>query len=104
MNSPDTWIIDGDVYCTKCANAMAKRNKLIAPAGPYSDQESDSPSHCGCGDSCKDRENWSETKKPWWVGKFFENPLTTHGATYVQEMHRDRPSDVTRRWMAFYSL
>lgn len=109
---PDYWIYCADVYCEKCADAIKTRDRTfepkdagdqasydseIWPKGPYSDEESDTPEHCGSGENCLDPTIIDGDK----YGQFFENPLTTDGEKYVKEA-TDGP--VKDFWMEFYGL
>jgi hypothetical protein len=114
----DLYVYMADVYCADCGRA---KRKLILeegnapadwrdertydsdefPKGPYRDEESDSPQHCGAGRDCLNALVLSDGIK---VGAFLENPLTTEGERYVRELHRDSRSEVTQLWMDFYDL
>lgn len=115
MSSPDYYIYQADVYCEDCAKAIKARLKKAGlrpkdykdettfdsgdwPKGPYSDEESDSPEHCGSGAECLDPTEIDGEK----YGKFLENPLTIEGQKYVLEQHKESPSKVTEFWLTFY--
>lgn len=111
------YIYAADVWCEECAKSIKRqltkkglRPKLYKdertfdsdkyPKGPYYDEESDTPQHCGSGKDCLSPEFIGGDL----YGKFFENPLTPDGEEYIREQHKENPSDVTRMWMKFYNL
>jgi hypothetical protein len=112
------FIFAADVYCEECTRAIKRRLRSEGnvpanprdgssydsdewPKGSFSDEESDSPQHCGSGETCLDPMVLSDGCK---VGHFFGNPLTGEGERNVREMHRDSPSEITRFWMDHYGL
>lgn len=115
----DAYIYAADVYCDACGESI--RNRITSeghapadpddegsydsgefPKGPEIDGggEADSPNHCGAGPRCLNAIELDGHK----VGAFLENPLTPEGERYVQELHRDDPSEVTALWMEHYEL
>jgi ssDNA-binding Zn-finger/Zn-ribbon topoisomerase 1 len=101
------YIYQADVYCEACGDALKRRldKKGYTPAnpsdeasydsdkypkGPYYNQESDGPEHCA---RC---------------GEFLENPLTTEGYQYLNQMILEHEedgkgqSDIIDEWKAFY--
>jgi hypothetical protein len=101
------YIYQSDVYCEACGDALKRRldKKGYTPAnpsdeasydsdkypkGPYYNQESDGPEHCA---HC---------------GEFLENPLTTEGYQYLNQMILEHEedgkgqSDIIDEWKAFY--
>jgi hypothetical protein len=114
----DFYIYAAEVYCPACAIDIMQRIRAEGfepddpddessydsgewPKGPFRDEESDSPQHCGSGADCLEPMELADGSR---VGRFLEGPLTSHGESYVREMHRDRPSEITRFWMEFYGL
>lgn len=114
-----SYIYCADVYCEDCGRDIKKRLKKEGkrpedpddettydsseyPKGPYSESEneSDSPQHCGSGEDCLDPLVLGDEK----YGKFLENDLTSDGENYVRQAHRDDPTPITELWMEFYNL
>ena len=101
------YIYQGDVLCDTCGESV--REELLKklnpedyidenqydsddfPKGPYDEDESDSPEHCGI---CE---------------VFLENPLTEYGFEYVKEMvegfkkGRGR-KEILEQWSKFYNI
>lgn len=117
----DHYIYCADVYCQECGDDIKARIKREGgprehsdpdeswpcddseewPQGPYSNEESDSPQHCGSGPDCLNPYVLKDGSK---VGAFLEEPLTLRGEEEVRRMHRDSPSEITAMWMEFYGL
>lgn len=101
------YIFQADVYCEHCGDML--KHKLDAqgeapedmsdeysfdsdvyPKGPFYEQESDGPEHCA---NC---------------GKFLENPLTTEGYKYLNQMIAEHEEggqgndEVIEEWKEFY--
>ncbi len=97
----DVYMYQADLYCVDCISKIQESlapNEIPGdentydsdeyPKGPYPDGggESDHPAHCG---GC---------------GVFLENPLTSDGYNYVQELLQEAIRDNLAEWMAFYSF
>jgi hypothetical protein len=112
----DYYIWQADVYCPKCTFAIKRRLQREGlkpakprdqatydsdqwPKGPFSDEEADTPQHCGSGENCADPTVLSDGSK---VGKFFENPLTRAGIAYVIEKAKGGVTPAVRLWLDFY--
>jgi hypothetical protein len=91
------YIYCADVYCPECVRDIKKQinqngTKNLCkedsdnyPQGPFDNEESDSPQHCG---SC---------------GVFLEQPLTTHGYDYIRELILENPTlTSSKEWIDFY--
>lgn len=93
------YIYKADVYCEKCGQKLAKKlwgtvndngDSDTFPQGPFYEQEADGPEHCA---NC---------------GEFLENPLTTAGYQYLNQMILEHEadgkgqSDIIDEWKAFY--
>lgn len=111
---PKCYIYKADVYCEKCGDNLKATlpkpknpddehtfDSDVYPKGPHDNGggESDTPQHCGSGESCLDPtvidgENY---------GQFLENDLTDAGVKYVEELHNERPGPVTRFWVDYYN-
>lgn len=114
----DHYIYCADVYCQSCGEAIkadiaqegftppdpddeTSYDSGEYPKGPFSDEESDTPQHCGSGPECLEAHVFPSGHK---TGAFLREPLTSHGERYVRDMHRDNPSEITTMWMEFYGL
>lgn len=53
------------------------------PKGPYPDEETDGPQHCGSREECEEAELLSDGSK---VGALLGTSLTDHGVDYLNEM------------------
>jgi hypothetical protein len=122
-NPPDCWIYQADVYCEKCTRAIKRRLRREGavpahpedeatydsdewPKGPYSDEEADTPQHCGSGGKCLDP---TVIQLPAGgtitCGRFFENPLTEAGEAYVREKLQDTKGSVAELlWGPHYGI
>jgi hypothetical protein len=101
------YIYQSDVYCESCGETLKRRldkkgytptdpsdesswDSDKYPKGPYYNQESDGPEHCGA------------------CGEFLENPLTTEGYQYLNQMILEHEEDgkgqsnIIDEWKAFY--
>ena len=113
----DFYIYQADVYCEDCGELIRERvtkeghapdnpsnertyDSDQYPKGPYSDEESDCPQHCGSGSACVNAQTLGGTK----VGVFLENPLTQDGYDYVREQLQDILNEVTQMWAEFYEI
>jgi len=112
---PDNYIYCADVYCEACTEAIKARLRKEGcepadpadersydsdewPKGPFSDEEADSPQHCGSGPNCLEPTIIAGEK----CGQFFENPLTRRGYHYVRDEASVGP--VRNFWMKFYRI
>lgn len=111
---PDYYIYCADMYCEACTKAIKDEHARLGtvpddpddetsydsdeyPKGPFSDEESDTPQHCGNGKDCLDPTEIGGEK----YGQFFENPLTSEGENYVKECG-DGPAK--EFWLEHYGL
>lgn len=113
-----TYIYNADIYCEDCGEAI--KADLIAkgnapenpddettfdsddfPKGPFEDEASDFPQHCGAGADCLNATVLSDGTK---IGVFLENPLTTDGRNYVKEKINEKPNEINRLWAEHYDL
>lgn len=92
-------IYQADIYCDSCGDDVRQQitTKGKAPTNPddetsydsdeypkraNDDDESDSPQHCGSGETCLEAETLSDGSK---VGKLIGTNLTEAGVEYVRE-------------------
>lgn len=119
----DSYIFQADMYCDGCTVEIKKDLKKAGkvpedlddedsydsddyPQGPYSDQESDSPQHCGSHESCV---NAIELPYGGKIGAWLGGSLTGEGTKYVAETilddllsDRDHGRQVGRLWRHLY--
>ncbi len=98
----ECFIYKGDIYCEDCGRAIRRAiNKEGGkpagfpdestyesdeyPKGPYPQEESDGPDHCG---ACH---------------AFLENPLTSDGVRYLRDAIKNGKGLCTELWADFYS-
>lgn len=108
------YIYAADCYCEACGERLKETlpkptnpddettfDSDVYPKGPFDDAggESDTPQHCGSGQDCLSPTTIGGEK----YGCFLENDLTDAGQKYVEEMHKDRPTAVTRFWIDYYN-
>lgn len=106
------YIYGADVYCEACGEDLKSKLKIPKnpddentydsdeyPKGPYNSSESDTPQHCSSGKDCLSLIIINgET-----YGCFLENQLTDVGISYVEHLHHDNPSAVTKFWIDYYN-
>lgn len=119
----DSYVFQADMWCETCAEDVRKDIEKQGkqpedlddessydsddyPKGPYSDQESDSPEHCGAHEHCKNAIRLPCGSK---IGAWLGGSLTDEGARYTTEKIMDdvfEPNDhsrqVGRLWRHLY--
>ena len=107
------YIYNADVYCEDCAKDTIRTLRKTGhprsedsdewPQGPFSESEneSDSPQHCGCHAECLNAMELADGSK---VGAFLENNLTADGRMYVLDCLLNDPSEIVTMWGEFYGI
>lgn len=118
MDALPYWIHQADCYCPECTEDICKH--LLAsgipaededdqssydsdqwPKGEFSGDECDSPNHCGSMGDCVNAITLADGTK---VGALLDNTMTTDGAVYIREQHKDNPSEVTALWVEHFGI
>jgi hypothetical protein len=114
------FIFQADCYCDSCGKAI--KTRILAECPPAdaehfqdehqydsdgfpkwmdSDEESDSPCHCGSHADCLEAETLSDGSK---IGALLSTNLTSHGVEYLREMLVENISPpVTEFWKEQFS-
>jgi len=95
------FVFDADLYCKPCGQAIASSlpdptewEREHPDSNDYpveydsSEDESDTPDHCGNPD-CQ---------------LFLERPLTEVGREYVRQLAEEGPSEIVQQWMEYYDI
>lgn len=113
-------IYQADIYCTDCGNLIRKEldaaNKTPEepddersydsddyPKSCGDDEESDSPQHCGSGETCVNAIELSDGRK---IGCFVSDSLTDYGVEYVKEAiaaDKKKKNEVVQLWADHFS-
>lgn len=104
------YIFQGDIYCESCGEDIREgirrsnggRPPAIQDSESYpmphdaGNTESDTPHHCGGGDTCLEPETLDNGET---VPCLVTSSLTDDGVEYVRDAHLNNPTDLTAWWV-----
>lgn len=114
MDDHEYYIYMADCYCDGCMEKWKEEHAAHKPEdaddettydsdewpkGPFSQEESDTPQHCGNGEDCVNAITLKDGTK---IGAMLDSELTHAGVEYVKEEHAEGPTEVTELWIEHF--